>query len=212
MPKCPSCGYQSEAEWKYCMKCGTPRSNAASTVCFRIVVMGPGGVGKSALTLRFINGTFVSLYDPTIEDRYSKYLRVDDNDVVLDLLDTAGQDTFSALRELYIQNGDGFVLVYAITQKWSFAQLPEFFVPISRRRDDKGVPPVIVVGNKSDLARTREVPTSNLEGLAKEWKADWLEISVKENIGVTETFTTLIRRLLERTPTPKPRRRGCVLV
>jgi small GTP-binding protein len=174
--------------------------------------MGPGGVGKSALTLRFINGTFVSLYDPTIEDRYSKYLQVDGNEVVLDLLDTAGQDTFSALRELYIQNGDGFILVYAITQKWSFAQLPEFFVPINRCRDSKGMLPMIIVGNKCDLAHKREVPTSNLEGLAKEWKADWLEISVKENIGVTETFTTLIRRLLERTLPTKPRRKGCVLI
>ncbi len=60
--------------------------------------MGPGGVGKSALTIRLISNYFTEDYDPTIEDSYRKTCKVDGVSVVLDILDTAGQEEFSALR------------------------------------------------------------------------------------------------------------------
>ena len=42
----------------------------------KVVVLGSGGVGKSALTVRFVNGAFVERYDPTIEDFYRKEIRL----------------------------------------------------------------------------------------------------------------------------------------
>jgi small GTP-binding protein len=64
---------------------------------YRIVVVGAGGVGKSALTVRFIQGNFVEKYDPTIEDSYRKLVEVDGNACMLDIMDTAGQEEYSAL-------------------------------------------------------------------------------------------------------------------
>ena len=57
-------------------------------------------------------------YDPTIEDSYMKdnYM-VDGEPTALEILDTAGQDTFIAMRNHYYQNMDGFVLVYSVTDK-----------------------------------------------------------------------------------------------
>ena len=57
-----------------------------------ICMLGAGAVGKSALTLQFIQGQFVADYDPTIEDAYRKHVHVDDNPLLLDVLDTAGQE------------------------------------------------------------------------------------------------------------------------
>lgn len=54
--------------------------------------MGSGGVGKSALTIQFIQGNFVEKYDPTIEDSYRKQIEVDGKACMLDILDTAGQE------------------------------------------------------------------------------------------------------------------------
>lgn len=58
----------------------------------KIVLLGGGGVGKSALTVSFVQGFFLDVYDPTIEDSYRKQVSVDDKVVLIDLLDTAGQE------------------------------------------------------------------------------------------------------------------------
>ena len=44
---------------------------------YKLVVLGSGGVGKSALTVQFVQGIFVEKYDPTIEDSYRKQVEVD---------------------------------------------------------------------------------------------------------------------------------------
>ena len=56
---------------------------------FKIVVLGSGGVGKSCLTLRFVQGNFVERYDPTIEDSYRKQTMIDNQACMMDILDTA---------------------------------------------------------------------------------------------------------------------------
>ena len=59
---------------------------------FKLVVVGGGGVGKSAITIQLIQSHFVDEYDPTIEDSYRKQCVVDGQQVILDILDTAGQE------------------------------------------------------------------------------------------------------------------------
>ena len=85
----------------------------------KLIVMGAGGVGKSALSCRYTQGTWVEKYDPTIEDQYTKTVELDTGSgmraVPLEILDTAGQDEYSPLRETFMHTGDGFLLVYSIT-------------------------------------------------------------------------------------------------
>lgn len=57
---------------------------------FSILVLGSGGVGKSALTVQFVQGIFVEKYDPTIEDSYRKQVEVEGQQCMLEILDTAG--------------------------------------------------------------------------------------------------------------------------
>uniref|UniRef100_A0A8C5VIJ9 RAP1A, member of RAS onco family n=1 Tax=Microcebus murinus TaxID=30608 RepID=A0A8C5VIJ9_MICMU len=57
---------------------------------YKLVVLGSGGVGKSALTVQFVQGIFVEKYDPTIEDSYRKQVEVDCQQCMLEILDTAG--------------------------------------------------------------------------------------------------------------------------
>lgn len=61
---------------------------------YKIVVLGSGGVGKSALTVQFVQGIFVEKYDPTIEDSYRKQVEVDGQQCMLEILDTAGTVSF----------------------------------------------------------------------------------------------------------------------
>ena len=75
----------------------------------KLVVVGGGGVGKSALTIQFSQNHFVDEYDPTIEgmyrvshtppDSYRKQCMIDNEMVLLDVLDTAGQEEYSYVPE-----------------------------------------------------------------------------------------------------------------
>ncbi|RMC19899.1 hypothetical protein DUI87_03465 [Hirundo rustica rustica] len=67
---------------------------------YKVVVLGSGGVGKSALTVQFVTGTFIEKYDPTIEDFYRKEIEVDSSPSVLEILDTAGTEQFASMRDL----------------------------------------------------------------------------------------------------------------
>uniref|UniRef100_A0A915NU81 Uncharacterized protein n=1 Tax=Meloidogyne floridensis TaxID=298350 RepID=A0A915NU81_9BILA len=121
---------------------------------YKIVVLGSGGVGKSALTVQFVQGIFVEKYDPTIEDSYRKQVEVDNQQCMLEILDTAGTEQFTAMRDLYMKNGQGFVLVYSITAQSTFNDLMDLRDQILRVKDTNDVP-MILVGNKCDLEDER---------------------------------------------------------
>ena len=65
----------------------------------------------------FSQSYFVTDYDPTIEDSYTKQCVIDNKVAKLDILDTAGQEEFSAMREQYMRTGEGFLLVFSVTDK-----------------------------------------------------------------------------------------------
>eukprot|EP00483_Globobulimina_turgida_P001116 UN01118 len=113
--------------------------------------MGAGAVGKSAITLRFIQGHFVENYDPTIEDAYRKQVDVDGNQLLIDILDTAGQEDFECLRTQWMKDKDGFVLVFSIVRQASLRKLKDYYEGIAEVYDDGNIPPIILVGNKVDL-------------------------------------------------------------
>jgi GTPase KRas protein len=81
---------------------------------------------------------------------------IDDEVALLDVLDTAGQEEYSAMREQYMRTGEGFLLVYSITSRQSFEEITTFQQQILRVKD-KDYFPMVVVGNKCDLEHEREV-------------------------------------------------------
>jgi len=161
---------------------------------YKLVVVGGGGVGKSALTIQFIQSHFVQDYDPTIEDSYRKQCVIDDRVAHLDILDTAGQEEFSAMREQYMRTGEGFLLVFSVTDKSSFDEIPRFHTQILRVKD-KDEFPMILVGNKSDLENERTVATAEAQELARKLKITYLESSAKQRINVDAAFHDLVRSI-----------------
>jgi GTPase KRas protein len=89
-------------------------------------------------------------------DSYRKQCVIDDEVALLDVLDTAGQEEYSAMREQYMRTGEGFLLVYSITSRQSFEEIMTFQQQILRVKD-KDYFPIIVVGNKCDLESDRQV-------------------------------------------------------
>ncbi|KHN75942.1 Ras-related protein Rap-1b [Toxocara canis] len=158
---------------------------------YKIVVLGSGGVGKSALTVQFVQGIFVEKYDPTIEDSYRKQVEVDGQQCMLEILDTAGTEQFTAMRDLYMKNGQGFVLVYSITAQSTFNDLMDLREQILRVKDTEEVP-MILVGNKCDLEDERVVGKDQGQNLARSFNSAFLETSAKAKVNVNEVPMILV--------------------
>ncbi|CAF0749767.1 unnamed protein product [Rotaria sordida] len=164
---------------------------------YKICIFGSGGVGKSCLTMQFVQGIFMPKYDPTIEDVYKKTVEIDEKQYSLEILDTAGTEEFSAMRDLYVKNGQGFVLVYSITSRATFNDLQGYYDRIMRVKDTEinGQPPLILVGNKSDLEDERVVGREVGQALARKWKCTFLETSAKDHASVDQVFFDLVRQI-----------------
>ncbi|KFZ07555.1 hypothetical protein V501_06354 [Pseudogymnoascus sp. VKM F-4519 (FW-2642)] len=161
---------------------------------YKLVVVGGGGVGKSCLTIQLIQSHFVDEYDPTIEDSYRKQCVIDDEVALLDVLDTAGQEEYSAMREQYMRTGEGFLLVYSITSRQSFEEIMTFQQQILRVKD-KDYFPITVVGNKCDLEGERQVSKQEGEALAKSFGCKFIETSAKSRINVDNAFFDIVREI-----------------
>jgi len=161
---------------------------------YKLVVVGGGGVGKSALTIQFIQSHFVDEYDPTIEDSYRKQCIIDEEVALLDVLDTAGQEEYGAMREQYMRTGEGFLLVYSITSRNSFEEVSTFHQQILRVKDKDSFP-VVVVANKCDLEYERQVGMNEGRDLAKHFGCKFIETSAKMRINVDEAFIILVREI-----------------
>ncbi|BFZ06605.1 hypothetical protein BsWGS_09644 [Bradybaena similaris] len=175
---------------------------------YKVVVLGSGGVGKSALTVKFVSGTFMEKYDPTIEDFYRKEIQVDSAPSVLEILDTAGTEQFASMRDLYIKNSQGFVVVYSITSIQSYQDIKTMKDQIQRVKGVDRIP-MILVGNKSDLENQREVSPSEGASLAQYWACPFLETSAKSTNNVNEVFIEIVR---EMNSSPVRGSQGCCTV
>jgi Ras-related protein Rap-1A/Ras-related protein Rap-1B len=90
-------------------------------------------------TVQFVQSIFVEKYDPTIEDSYRKQVEVDGQQCMLEILDTAGTEQFTAMRDLYMKNGQGFILVFSITSMVTMNDLYELREQILRVKDTDNV-------------------------------------------------------------------------
>lgn len=173
----------------------------------KVVVLGSGGVGKSALTVKFVSGKFIERYDPTIEDFYRKEIEVDGSPSVLEILDTAGTEQFASMRDLYIRNGQGFVIVYSITSLQTFYDIRSMKEHIQRLKGRAEIP-ILLVGNKADLENQREVSTQDADALAQTWGCSLIEASARSAQNVNEVFIEIVRQMTS----PAPRDGGCCLL
>jgi GTPase KRas protein len=161
----------------------------------KVVLLGDGGVGKSALAISLTQNYFVTDYDPTIENSYRKQLDFGESVQMIDILDTAGQEDYSAMRDQYINSGDGFLLVYSVASKLSFQAVRDFHARILRVRDAKSWP-CVIAANKCDLpANKREVTKEEGVALAAQLGSPFFETSAKDRINVEESFKALVQEI-----------------
>ncbi|CAH01587.1 Ras family GTPase RSR1 [Kluyveromyces lactis] len=163
---------------------------------YKLVVLGAGGVGKSCLTVQFVQGVYLDSYDPTIEDSYRKTMEIDNKVFDLEILDTAGVAQFTAMRELYIKSGMGFLLVYSVSDRQSLNELLELREQVLRIKDSDRVP-IVLVGNKADLQDERVISVEEGIEVSSKWgKVPFYEASALLRSNVDEVFIDLVRQII----------------
>ena len=119
---------------------------------------------------------------------------IDNEEALLDVLDSAGQEEYSAMREQYMRTGEGFMLVYSITSRQSFEEVRTFQQQILRVKD-RDYFPIIVVGNRCHLENERQVSKQEGEALARSFGCPFTETSSKCRINVDNAFYDLVREI-----------------
>lgn len=163
---------------------------------FKVLLIGDSGVGKSSLLLKFTDRVFTDHYISTIGvDFKIQTLQMDDKIIKLQLWDTAGQERFRTITTSYYRGAHGIIIVFDITDKESFANIKTWMTEIDRFASDNVCK--ILIGNKSDLEKHREVSKEDAKELANKYKIDYIEASAKDSTNVQQLFVELTRQIKE---------------
>jgi len=167
-----------------------------------LVVVGSGGVGKSCITLRYVQDILVEGHDPTIEDSYQKFIDFDGSSTRLDILDTAGQEEFVAIRNQNIRQGQGFLLVFSVTDRASYEKVIELHTMITRTKGAGGKVPIVIMANKADMEGERLISKEEEEKLAQRLDVPVFSTSAVSRKGIDESFANLVLQVRKHASIP----------
>lgn len=158
----------------------------------KIVVVGSRSVGKSSLTLQFVEKQFTESYYPTIESSYNQTIKYKGQEYATEIVDTAGQDEYSIMSSKHFIGIHGYILVYSITSRQSFETVEIIADKILNALAAERAP-MVIVGNKSDLKpELRQVSTADGQALAKKLQCSFTEASARSNTNVAKSFELVI--------------------
>ncbi|PKC14412.1 Ras2-like protein, partial [Rhizophagus irregularis] len=159
----------------------------SNIMLYKLVLLGANGVGK--ICLNHFSGT----YDPTIEDSYRKQVVIDDHPCILEVLPIKGE--YNTLRDQWIRDGQGFLLVYSISERSTFERIEHFWDQIARVKGTVDNVPIMLVGNKCDKITEREVSREEGMNMARRLNCEFIESSVLMCVNVERAFYTVVRMI-----------------
>ncbi|XP_077464069.1 ras-like protein family member 11B [Stigmatopora argus] len=176
----------------------------------KIVVIGAGGVGKTALVVRFLTRRFIGDYERNAGNLYSREVQVDGEQVSLQVQDTPGveiSDNGAVLPDhvsCFLQWADAVVLVYSVTDRRSFDLVPQLHQRLAQCSNGGG-PPVVLLANKTDLLHMRCVDPQQGPLLAGTLGCAFYEVSASEGYSqVHGAFHRLCCQLAKQRPATPP--------
>jgi len=191
---------------KSSQKGGGEEVNIAGATRIKLVVVGDGAVGKTSLLISYATKKFPTDYVPTVFENYTAQMKRDDENILLHLWDTAGQEDYDRLRPLSYPGADVVLLCFSLVNKASYEAIREKWHP----EVSHYVPniPHILVGTKVDLRDSQTpdphtteyepISTAELEEMAQQIKAaKCLEVSAKTRKGLDKVFKVAVNLVLE---------------
>jgi len=165
---------------------------------FKVLLIGDIGVGKSSIFNRFGNSSFDEDQKSTIGVDFlsivlDKVPRWEDQRLMIQLWDTAGQEKFRTITRTYFKGAHGAIIVYDITSKSSFNNVSNWVQEVDKY-SALGITKLLI-GNKCDCQQNREVSIEEGQELADMYNMEFIETSAKSDTNILECFHTLAEQM-----------------
>ena len=162
-----------------------------SEMIFKIILVGDQGSGKTNILSKYINNKFEESSKTTVGVELStKSFKINNNIVKAQIWDTAGQERFKSLTKAYYKGAFGALVVYDISNKFSFDNTDKWISDLRASADEKTS--IILIGNKNDLEERREVSKELGENKAKSFEVAFMETSAKTGDNIEAAFKSLV--------------------
>ena len=163
---------------------------------FKILTLGESGVGKTAILRRYVENKFEKHHLATIGiDYQSKTIKIKNKEIKLKIWDTAGQERYLNLASHLYKGADGIMLVYDITDEYSFSKITDWMEQINSNLSKNEIG-IVLIGNKSDI-EDRMIDKEKGEEKAKEYGIEFYETSALNGNGINEAFEGLAKQILK---------------
>ncbi|UYV79945.1 hypothetical protein LAZ67_18001165 [Cordylochernes scorpioides] len=162
----------------------------------KFLLVGDSDVGKQEILSGLDDGALESSHTwETGADYKTTTILLDGKRIKLQLWDTSGQGRFSTIIRSYSRGAQGIILVYDITNKWSFDGINRWLLEVEEHAP--GIPKILI-GNRLHLAFRRQVSEFLAESYAQRHNMVFFEVSPLCNFNITESFAELSRLALIR--------------
>ena len=163
--------------------------------CFKLVMLGDSGVGKTSLVKHEINNTFFGERDSTIIFEHSfKNFEIMGKTIRLQIWDTCGKEVYHSSMKNFYRSALCIIVVFSLENCDSFYKVDKWIEEIQENNSDDSI--LVLIGNKSDLTQPRTVPRETIEDYCKKNKIEnYFEASAKTGENVHELFKTVVRKL-----------------
>ncbi|XP_031471213.1 GTP-binding protein RAD [Phasianus colchicus] len=160
---------------------------------YKVILLGEHGVGKTSLA-RIFGGVEDGAEAEEAGNTYDRSIVVDGEEASLVVFDIWEQDDSQWLQNHCMKMGDAYIIVYSVTDKVSFEKASELRIQLRRARQTEDIP-IILVGNKSDLVRSREVSVDEGRACAVVFDCKFIETSAALHHNVKDLFEGIVRQI-----------------
>lgn len=169
----------------------------SKSIVLKVLTAGEGGVGKTTLLHRYVEGKFSSATKMTIGvEFFLKELMIDDQKVLLQLWDFGGQERFRFLLKSYVIGARGALLMFDLTRAMTLEKIQNW---VNICRDENPNLPILFLGSKADLADDINISKDYIMAFKEQFNLyDYLEVSSKTGKNVESAFESVTREILRR--------------
>jgi len=197
----------------------------SGNLCYNVVVIGDGAVGKTCMLISYTRGEFPKDYVPTVFDNYVVTVNIGEQPVDLSLKDTAGQEEYEKILKISFHGAHVFLVCFSIANPVSYENIKPQWISKIKAFDPSGNIPYVLVGTQLDL-RTHQAtidklkakgqtPVSTEKGLLlqKEIKAAaYVECSALTGENLNRVFSEAVSVILAKRTVAKTDEKCCVLL
>lgn len=161
----------------------------------KICLLGDGGVGKTALVLKYVKHEFPTEWIRTIGAVvYKKEIELEGINIDLVIWDIAGQETFDGVRLAFYRGTEGAFVVCDVLREKTYNNIENWINSLYRVQ--KNIP-IIFLANKVDMIKELNSINYKMRTIANKYNTEFFLTSAKEGINVENAFTLLAKKIVK---------------